>query len=163
MLVPVRLIGTDGHGVELTVAGYQFPDHPDLRERRSWLVIEGTGHAGEGSWSFRWPALTPDDAVLVPEWLRLAAAGAMPVAEPHDLSGACDGCLHFAEPNLGFAVAGLGPGRVTLRLEFDLEFAPPWQVRSRAGNPYELTCELPASALLTAADEWDAEIARFPP
>src|SRR5205823_428002 len=96
---PVRLIGSDGHGIELRAVGYQFPDHPDPVARRSWLMIEGVAYAPEGSWSFRWAALTPDDAVLVSEWLLMTAFGEMPVADPHELGAECDGCLHFAEPN----------------------------------------------------------------
>jgi hypothetical protein len=149
--------------VELTTTGYQSPDHPVPESRRAWLMLEGTAHAREGAWSFRWAALTPDDAVLVSDWLRLVAAGAMRVAEPHELNGACDGCLHFTEPNLGFAVAAYQPGLISLRLEFDLEFSPPWRPRTRAGDPFDLVCDFVPEALLRAADEWDAEIAAFPP
>lgn len=59
----MRLIGSDGQGVELGIVDYQFPDAADPRQRRSWLVVEGSAHCPQGTWSFRWPALTADDAV----------------------------------------------------------------------------------------------------
>jgi hypothetical protein len=157
------LIGPDGQGVELRVVGYQFPHHPDPLTRRSWLMVEGTAHTRDGSWSFRWAALTPDDAVLVSEWLLMTAFGEMPVAEPHDLGTECDGCLHFAEPNLGFAVDEYRSSGIVLRIELDLEFLPPWREQDKAGHPVTLRCQLPASALTKAAEDWDAEIGAFPP
>jgi hypothetical protein len=159
----VRLIGPDERGVELRVVGYQFPDHPDSVARRSWLMIEGVAYADEGSWSFRWAALTPDDAVLISEWLLMTAFGEMPVAAPHELGAECDGCLHFVEPNLGFAVAEYRSDVIVLRVELDLEFQPPWRESKAAGDPYVLVCQLPAATLTKAAEEWDAEIAPFPP
>ncbi len=159
----MRLIGLDERGVELRVVGYQFPDHPDPLARRSWLVIEGVAYADEGSWSFRWAALTPDDAVLISEWLLMTAFGEMSVAAPHELGAECDGCLHFVEPNLGFAVAEYRSDVIVLRVELDLEFQPPWRESKTAGDPYVLVCHLPAATLTKAAEEWDAEIAPFPP
>jgi hypothetical protein len=159
----VRLIGADGYGVELTVAGYQFPDHPDRRARRSWLMVEGSAYAPEGSWKFRWPALTPDDAVLVSEWLLMTAFGEMPAARPHELGAPCDGCLHFAEPNIGFAVAEYTPDEIVLRIELDLEFRPPWWARPSAGDPYVIRTGLTAATLTQAAGDWDAEVAPYPP
>jgi hypothetical protein len=160
---PVRLIGWDGRGIELRVVGYQFADHPDPKARRSWLMIEGTAYSKAGNWSFTWAALTPDDATLISDWLHLAATGDMPVAQPHDPAEACDGCLHFAEPNLGFAVVEYRPAEVVLRIELDLEFSPPWRRHTRAGDPYTVLCHLTPATLVRAAEDWDAEIASFPP
>ncbi|MDT4990053.1 MAG: hypothetical protein QOI74_4147 [Micromonosporaceae bacterium] len=159
----MRLVGSNGHGVELSVVGYQFPDHPDPLARTSWLMIEGTAYSAEGSWKFRWAALTPDDAVLISEWLLMTAFGEMPVAAPHALGDDCDGCLHFAEPNLGFAITGYSPDEIGLRIELDLEFLPPWRPERAAGDPVVLLIGLPAAALTTAATDWDAEIADFRP
>jgi hypothetical protein len=154
----VRLIGSNGHGIELNVVGYQFPDHPDPLARKSWLMIEGAAYAAEGSWRFRWPALTPDDASLVSEWLLMTAFGEMPIAPPHELGGDCDGCLHFAEPNLGLAVVEYSPDEILLRIELDLEFLPPWRPHQTAGDPVMLLCGLSAAALTSAAADWDAQM-----
>jgi hypothetical protein len=126
-------------------------------------MIEGVAYAPEGSWSFRWAALTPDDAVLVSEWLLMTAFGEMPVADPHEPGAECDGCLHFAEPNLGFAVVAYRPDVIVLRVDLDLEFQPPWRESKAAGDPFVLFCELPAATLTKAAEDWDADIAAFRP
>jgi hypothetical protein len=126
-------------------------------------MIEGVAYAPEGSWSFRWAALTPDDAVLVSEWLLMTAFGEMPIADPHELGADCDGCLHFAEPNIGFAVAAYRPDVIVLRVDLDLEFQPPWRENKAAGDPFVLFCELPAATLTKAAEDWDADIAAFRP
>ena len=78
----MQLIASDGYGVELRAIGYQFPDASDERMRRSWLMIEGTGFSADGTWSFRWQALTSDEAVVLSGWLRRAAAGQIPVQQP---------------------------------------------------------------------------------
>lgn len=143
-----------GHGVEVRVTGYQFPDADNARQRYSWHMVEGHGWAGEGDWAFRFAALTCDETPLVGRWLRDAAAPRVP--EP----------LRFTEPTIGFAVVDRDASTVTLAVELDIEFLPPWRRPERgpvhAGDPFVITLRLSPNALLAAADEWDAEAAPFP-
>ncbi|MFE2130931.1 WapI family immunity protein [Streptomyces amritsarensis] len=153
----MRLIGSDGHGVELGVGGYQFPDAVDPRQRQSWLIVEGSAHCPQGAWSFRWQALTADDAVELARWLGRAAA--RPFGSEHDDSGRLD----FTEANLAFAFTWTDPGLVELRVSLDLEFSPPWRRQARSGEPFVVTSRLTAEEVLTAATEWAAEITPYPP
>ncbi|MFF7251534.1 hypothetical protein ACFZBU_47685 [Embleya sp. NPDC008237] len=153
----MRLIGTDGHGIELGVAGYQFPDAVDPQQRQSWLIVEGSAHCPVGTWSFRWQALTADDAVALALWLGRAAA------RPSDAEHDGRGHLDFTEPNLAFDFTRSDSGLVELRVGLDLEFSPPWRCRSRSGEPFVVTCQLAAESLSKAAAEWTAEITPYPP
>lgn len=154
----MRLIDSDGYGVELSVAGYQFPDHIDPRIRYSWLIIAGTANCPEGNWSFRWQALTLDDAVELADWLRRIAAEAQPSGEP--LPGPAR--LVFTEPNLAFTATPVD-GAVELRIGLDLEFSPPWNRRAEAGNPTVVTARLAPDDLATAAKELGAEVDSYLP
>lgn len=154
----MRLIDSDGYGVELSVAGYQFPDHIDPRIRYSWLIIAGTASCPEGKWSFRWQALTLDDAVELAAWLRRLAAAVEPGGDP--LPGSTG--LEFTEPNLTFAATPV-TGAVELRIGLDLEFSPPWNRRVSAGEPAVVTVRLGAADLATAAADLDAEVGSYLP
>lgn len=152
MAVMLRRDAT-GHGVELRVTGYQFPEAEDPRQRYSWHMVEGHAWDPEGDWPLRYSALTCDETPTVSAWLRAAATQAV------------DRQLRFTEPNLGFAVVDRDDATVSLRIELDLEFLPPWRktpgTRISAGDPWVIRLELPAGALLTAADEWDSESAPY--
>ncbi|MFV2176180.1 hypothetical protein ACFHW2_21830 [Actinomadura sp. LOL_016] len=91
----MRLIDVVGHGVELRVTGYQFPDAEDLARRHSWHMVEGTAVCPEGSWTFRYPALTCADTPYVAIWPRSAARAA---------DAGAPAALRFTEPNLSMAV-----------------------------------------------------------
>lgn len=148
----MQLLDDNGHGMALYVADYQFPDDPHPGKRRSWLIVYGTAHCPRGSWSFRWQALTPDDAIDIARWLRQVASGA---GEP---------TLAFIEPALSFEHTWGEPGTIDLDIGFDLEFSPPWDRRPRAGDPFIVSCRrLTPAGLLRAADEWDSEIVPYPP
>jgi hypothetical protein len=147
----MRLFGGDGHGVELTVVGYQFPDAVHPGQRQSWLIVEGAARCRRGAWSFRWPALTADDAVLLADWLRSMAGEQS------------SGGLEFTEPNLAFAGTRSGTNQVDLQIDLDLEFSPPWRLRTRSGDPFTLSFQVTPEAILRAAAEWADEIAPYPP
>ncbi|MFJ9523457.1 hypothetical protein ACIRPK_35125 [Kitasatospora sp. NPDC101801] len=153
----MRLIGSDGHGVELGVVGYQFPDAVDPRQRQSWLVVEGSAHCPQGTWSFRWQALTADDAVELARWLDRAAI--RPSGSEQDANSRLD----FTEPNLAFAFTWTDAGLVELRVSLDLEFSPPWRRQARSGEPFVVVFQLTAESVSTAAAEWAAEIKPYPP
>lgn len=154
----MRLIDSDGYGVELSVAGYQFPDHIDPRIRYSWLVIAGTANCPEGSWAFRWQALTLDDAVELADWLRRIAA------DVESASDTARGCarLDFTEPDLSFTATRDG-SEVELGIGLDLEFSPPWDRRVTAGRPFVVTARLTPADIATAGEEFGAEVAGYLP
>ncbi|WP_026402601.1 WapI family immunity protein [Actinomadura rifamycini] len=151
----MRLIDASGHGVELRVTGYQFPDDP--ARRYSWHMVEGSATCPEGAWTFRYPALTCDDSPHVAVWLRRAARSADAPADAGPPAG-----LRFTEPNLTLAVAGRSSGLVTLDVGLDLEFSPPWDHRHRAGDPYVVRCRLAPRRIEEAAGDWEREIAPYP-
>jgi hypothetical protein len=147
----MRLIGSGGHGVELGIVGYQFPDATHPGQRQSWLIVEGSASCPEGTWSFRWQALTADDAVVLADWLRSAA-------------GEQDGAsLEFTEPNLALASTRSGTNQVDLQISLDLEFSPPWRRRTHSGDPFTISCQITPAAMLKSATDWTAEIAPYPP
>jgi hypothetical protein len=53
----MQLLDDTGHGVELHVTGYQFPDAEDPRKRCSWHVVHGRAVTPDGSWDFRYPGI----------------------------------------------------------------------------------------------------------
>jgi hypothetical protein len=70
--------------------------------------------------------------------------------------------LTFLEPNLSLTVVGWDRKTVLIDIGLDLEFAPPWQPRRAAGNPYCVRCDVDRAQLLQAAEDWEAEIAPYP-
>ncbi|MFI7003150.1 hypothetical protein [Nocardia sp. NPDC050175] len=153
----MRLIGNDGYGVELGVVDYQFPDAVYPLERRSWLVIKGTGYSPQGTWSFRWQALTPEDAIELGRWLRHTTELAV------DSNEHPSAALSFIEPNLSFSAIRTDPNLIDLSIGLDLEFSPPWRYHTRAFDPFVIRSRFTTESVLTAADDWTAEIGPFPP
>lgn len=160
-LISMHLIDAAGYGVELYVTGYQFPDAKNLAQRHSWHMVEGTATSPEGSWTFRYPALTCDDSPYVARWLRNAARRELPLANT-DEALATSATLTFTEPNLSIALAECSPTVVVLDIGLDLEFSPPWERRGQAGTPFVIRCHLTRQQLEHAAAEWEQEIAPYP-
>jgi hypothetical protein len=157
----MRLIDPSGYGVDIRVAGYQFPQAEDPRQRCSWHMVEGTAICSEGSWRFRYPALTCDESPAVATWLRGLADDAAPTESDAGpaLAGAA---LTFTEPNLSFSLVERRPEAAVLQIGLDLEFSPPWRRRRMAGDPLLLLCRQTHQQLRIAADEWKQEIAPYP-
>jgi hypothetical protein len=65
------------------------------------------------------------------------------------------------EPNLTLAPDGWTDETIVLRIGLDLEFSPPWQRRTNAGDPFVIVIE-PTREHRQAAEEWDAEVAPYP-
>ncbi|MDI6105506.1 hypothetical protein QLQ12_43685 [Actinoplanes sp. NEAU-A12] len=158
---PVRLIDAAGYGVDLRVVGYQFPDAEDLSLRHSWHVVEGTATSPEGSWRFRYPALTCDDSVYVARWLRRTAGQGLPPAGT-DAAPGVPPILSFTEPNLSMTLVEHSATQVVLDIGLDVEFSPPWAHRPRAGGPFTIRCSFGYEQLERAAAEWEHEIALYP-
>lgn len=150
------MIDGDGHGIGLGVEGYQFPEAVHPGKRQSWLVITGRACSPQGQWSFRWQALTTDEAIDLATWLRTVAAS--PHGSRRSLSGP-----EFTEPNLSFIASRPRPNLVALEVALDLEFSPPWRKRNRAGDPFKIECQLSPGAVTRAACVWGTEITPYPP
>jgi hypothetical protein len=139
----------------IRVIGYQFPDAPDPARRFSWHMIGGEASCQEGSWRFRWQALTCDESPRVSAWLREVAGS---VAQRRALPGA----LQFLEPNLMFRTFSPDGDQTQIQVSFDLEFQPPWHRQGRAEDPFVLSFTTDEEQLRQAAEQWDAERAPFP-
>lgn len=150
----MRLMGVDGHGIDIRVTGYQFPDADDPAKRFSWHVLEGRATSAEGSWRMSYPALTCDESPRLSRWLRQVAGAGNAAGLP--------AALGFVEPNLSLVVVRWTPASVVVSIGLDLEFAPPWQPRHAAGEPYRISCEVSREHILRSAVGWDAEIAAYP-
>ncbi len=147
----VRLVGRDGDEIELAIAGYQFADAEDPAERFSWHMVVGRATCRRASWEFRYPALTCDESTRISPWLRqVAGTGAAPA-------------LSFLEPNLSFACRGHATAGIpSIEVGLDLEFRPPWQPSTRAGDPFVLMLPVGPDQLLEAAAAWDTDVATYP-
>lgn len=139
----------------IRVTGYQFPDAPDPARRFSWHMVGGQARCQEGSWQFRWQALTCDESPRVSAWLRQAAGS---VTQPRDLPGP----LEFLEPNLMFRALPPEGDAAQIQVSLDLEFQPPWHRRREAGDPFVLSFAIAEAQLRQAAEQWDAERVPFP-
>jgi hypothetical protein len=141
----------------LRITGYQFPDAENPRKRYSWHLVEGEAACPQGSWSFRFPALTCGESPQISAWLRAAAdcADRSPVGGRPDV-------LEFTEPDLRFSATECQSGEADMEIALDLEFQPPWHQRREAGDPFCLVMRLTAGQLRSAAREWDEEIAKYP-
>jgi len=141
----VLLTGATGDSLSLRVSGYQFPDAEDPRKRYSWHMVSGEAGSAEGSWDFEWQALTCDESPRVSAWLRAVASQEGPAP------------LTFLEPNLRFRLAGDDAVGLVLKVDFDLEFLPPWNRHGYTGKPTTLRIAIGSECLRAAADAWDEE------
>nr|WP_204013828.1 hypothetical protein [Virgisporangium aurantiacum] len=158
----MQLMGVAGHGVDVRVVGYQFPDADDPAKRFSWHMVEVSATCAEGSWTVSYPALTCDESPRLSRWLRNVAdtVGSTPTGTNN--TAVLPAVLSFVEPNLSLTVVRSAPATALIDIGLDLEFAPPWRSRHAAGDPCQIRCEVSRERLLQAAAEWDAEIALYP-
>jgi hypothetical protein len=158
----MRLGDSNGYALGLTVVGYQFPDASNPQQRYSWHMVAGEACSLEGTWTFRYPALTCDESPRVSAWLR-AAADWLETGDADAPRARLPNPLTFTEPNLAFrAVPHALPGSLILEVDLDLEFQPPWRHRGPAGDPFTLSINANAKHLRDAATSWDEERAPYP-
>lgn len=153
------LTSSDGAGVELLPARYQFsaaPSGPGDWDA-NWLEIHGRVRtvAGE-SRTFDDQCLTTWEARQLANWLRAAAAGRVPVTEAPTADS--EGLLTFTEPNLGFGVGASRDDSLVVRVHLSLESVGD---RHGAGEeaPYDLYAysvplRVSQENLLAAAQAW---------
>jgi hypothetical protein len=160
--VAVLLSGSGG-SVDLRPLRYQFAETHGERFDDNWLVIGGEIATASGAWSFSDPALLTDECAQVSAWLRAVAAGTVP-ATARDAEGLLVPDLSFLEPVVAFSVAEYRDDAWALRVHLSLEAAPPWR-RDAGGDLYQYVVgvHVDEKALVSAADQWDAELAQFPP
>lgn len=137
--------------VDLRPAGYQYPSTAGGWDG-NWLLVRGEVGTPDGrAWSFTNPCLTTWEARSLGEWLRAVAENDVPVtsAEP----------FGFTEPNLALSLADRSDDRYTVCIHLAQDSRPPWQPEGACLLPLRLGCE----ELLCGADEWNRELAAFPP
>jgi hypothetical protein len=145
------LRGENGDSLALRISGYQFPEAEDLVQRYSWHMIEGGASCGPATWSFRHPALTCCESVRLGAWLKQAADGIE-----------LNSVLEFTEPNLRFEIVGQAKGAVILEVRLAQEFRQSPDPVSGKRDSVVLTLQLSDRAVRIAADEWGADVDRFP-
>ena len=161
------LISSDGAGVELRPTRYQFPAPPSEPGDwdANWLEIYGRVRTVAGEvWMFDDACLTTWEARLLGDWLRLAAAGRVPVTEAPTQDS--EELLTFTEPNLGFSVGARADDSLVVRVHLSLESVAD---RPGAGEeaPYDsyaytVPLRVGREELLAAAQAWDEDTRPFP-
>lgn len=147
----LRLRDAAGRGLDLAVAGYQFPDRipePDTHDwTANWLVVRGEVDDGERRWTFSDPCLMTDEAADLARWLHDAAEGR---------AGAR---LAFVEPTLAFRLGRQAGGTVQLHVTVGAESTSEGDPRARATG---VSIVVPSSQLRAAATAWAHHLADFP-
>ncbi len=150
------ILENDRFRLELSVAGYEFPDVSKDAYDANWLIIRAILQSVHGAW--RWQvedagALTWELAGCV-TWLRALGADETVAAERWG----------FSEPDISFEVIRQDDGRVLgLVVNLKDEFQPPTKVLvPRQGNVASLRFHTPPDALYALAAALEADLVQFP-
>lgn len=147
------LRGSEGNELELTIAGYQFPDEERDPWDSNWLLVSVRVLSPEGSWSVVDPCLTTWEAKRLVSWLVHAAA-----REPNERP------MTFTEPNLT-VVAGPVAGdanAVHVRAMFALELRPPWSHAAAGSDNLVVDLDVRRGDLARAAASLLTDLVEFP-
>ncbi|WP_432543970.1 WapI family immunity protein [Kineococcus sp. SYSU DK002] len=163
----MQLTSTDGAVFELRPSGYEYPDFTSAGEPdANWLIVHGRVRTAAGeSWTFEGPDLSTWEAQELLDWLHAAAEGRL---EPSDDPGSdvVTSTLMFIEPNLAFSIAAVEGEQTVLRVHLSLEAVagkPGWTTDSRPRiYGYCIPLRVDRVQLLTAAQQWNSDIAPFP-
>jgi hypothetical protein len=148
----MRLAGTNGHRLELTLLGYQFPTVRDDWHDANWLNIHVAAANDHGSWNATDASLLTSDVASLADWLDAVAEGRSAASE-----------IDFTEPNLSFELVEASD-RVRLRAWFELELRPrwaPWEEVPQRDLSVDL--DVATDALRAAAASLRDQLSRFPP
>ncbi len=147
------LRGAEGNELELTIAGYQFPDEERDPWDSNWLLVSVRVLAPEGSWEVVDPCLTTWEAKRLVSWL-IHAAARDPSAVP----------MTFTEPNLTVTARSRtrAPLRVHVRACFALELRPPWAHTAAGSDDLCVDLDVPREDLARAAASLLADLVKFP-
>jgi hypothetical protein len=150
------ILENDRFRLELSVAGYEFPDVLKDPYDANWLVIRAALQSVHGAW--RWQvedagALTWELADCV-AWLRALSAGQTVPVEQYG----------FSEPDISFEIIRQEDGRVMgLNVNLMDEFQPPTKVLvPRQGNIVSLRFHTPPEVLQALADGLEEGLTQFP-
>jgi hypothetical protein len=142
----VRLDGSDGNWISLTVLGYEFPDkHNDVFDS-NWLIIDGEVLHNGLHWTFQEPSLLAGEGLHLLSWLGQLADAEEPITSP-DSSDPLWPDLYFTEPNLAFSVASREDSLVVLRVHLSLESAPPVPDAADRFDIYQFFIDLPMTTM----------------
>jgi hypothetical protein len=149
--------------VSLEPISYQFPELRGDSFDGNWLIIRGRARSTDEEWTFQEPALLVQEAQALGAWLRSAAAGNAVSLEP-DAAGHTWPATHTIEPNIGVGLVNYESDAVTVRFFLWLESAPPstWDGWRKRDMDFNLDITTTPASLARAADQWDADLARFP-
>jgi len=147
----VKLVGSDGQSMELTIQGYQFPEHATAKYDSNWLIVAVEVSNPRGAWRASDPCLLTYEVARLAEWLEAVAEGGEPSPQ-----------VGFIEPNLEFHVVQRKGGRV-LRVLFGLELRPTW-AQSDLEWAEEVSVEFPIGDLdlQEAAQDLRQQLRRYP-
>jgi hypothetical protein len=146
----------DRFQLQMSVAGYEFPDGVEDPHDTNWLLIRLVLQSQHGAW--RWQvedagALTWELEGCI-QWLRALSGGES--VEREDWG--------FSEPDISFETIRNEEGAVIgLSVQLTDEFQPPTKVLvPRTNNIVSLRFHTPADVLRSFADQLAAELALYP-
>jgi hypothetical protein len=150
------ILENDRFKLEISVAGYEFPDNVKDPFDANWLVFRVALQSVFGAW--RWQV--EDAGALTWElhdcvnWMRAWAAGESTPTQN----------IVFSEPDVSFQAIRQDDGNVVgLTVQLMDEFQPPTKVLvPRENNIVSLRFHTPPDVLRAFADRLDANLARFP-
>jgi hypothetical protein len=148
----MRLAGRNGHRLELTLLGYQFPTTEDDEWDSNWLNIRISAANDRGSWNATDASLTTGEVASLADWLD-AIAG----------RGGARQELDFIEPDLSFELVEANDSAL-LRAWFELELRPRWARWDEV--PARDLCvdlDIAGNDLRAAAESLREQLRRFPP
>jgi hypothetical protein len=146
----MRLSLGNNYAFNMQLVGYQFPELANVPYDSNWLNVRIDIQHPDGNWTAVDPALLTYEAQRLADWLRNLAAGR------RDQGDIC-----FLEPCLEFDVVASEGSSEALKVILAQEFRPPW-FTSVDNEEFELTFPLVAIALLDAAEQLEADLARYP-
>ena len=151
----MRLTSTTGSEFTLKIEGYESSARGIDRYDDNWLGISIVVKSPQGEWTARGPYLLQWEAEQLATWLEGMSKKA-PL--PGNLSFTDD--LSFMEPNLWFEMRRRPGESSVLRIQFGIEFRPPWADKYHGESYVDLT--LSVDDLLNAARGLRADLKQFP-
>jgi hypothetical protein len=154
----MRLDSTNGVGqLEVTVAGYEFPDDLSELSAANWLEVDVSVRTPHGWGTSRVACMQTWSAADFADWLAALGAGRI-VGKSNML---------FSEPNLQFQTGAQTAQEVTVHVWFILELPGEWQMDDAPdadSRHYigEMDITVPRAALRTAAESLRTELWDFP-
>lgn len=130
----LRLEGSNGQSLQLTIVGYQFPAMRTKDYDSNWLNVQVSVVHPRGRWTARDACLLTYEAARLADWLQAVGRGKSVASEES-----------FIEPNLAFRLVESAQGPF-LRVYFELELRPEWAF-SRAAFEEDLWVEFPVGEL----------------